>query len=150
MAATPPPALAARPLAVRAIAAVAVGGFVGTAFRVGLDLLLPHELDQFALSTLVVNVLGAFLLGLGVAALWPRIPDWARAGLGAGLLGSFTTFSALSGSVVLLAGTGDAQGAIITVVATFSLGLVAAALGIAIGRRTSPGVHPEHIVGGEE
>lgn len=145
MATTPTTPSAARPLAARALVAVAVGGFVGTALRLGLDLALPHEIDQFALSTLIVNVVGAFLLGLAVAALWPRISDWARAGLGAGLLGSFTTFSALTGSVVLLAGTGDAQGAIITVVATLVLGFTAAALGIAAGRRAAPGAHPERI-----
>lgn len=145
MAATPTSPPAARPLAARALVAVAVGGFVGTALRVGLDLALPHDIDQFALSTLLVNVAGAFLLGVAVAALWPRVPDWARAGLGAGVLGSFTTFSALTGSVVLLAGTGDAQGAIITVVATLAPGFVAAALGIAVGRRAAPESHPERI-----
>ena len=145
MAVTPTSAPASRPLAARALVAVAVGGFVGTALRVGLDGAVPHEPDEFALSTLIVNVVGAFLLGLAVAALWPRVADWVRAGLGAGLLGSFTTFSALTDSVVLLAGTGDALGAFITVVATLALGLTAAALGIAAGRRVAPGAHPERI-----
>ncbi|WP_439564488.1 fluoride efflux transporter FluC [Microcella sp.] len=130
------PVAGARP-GPRDLAAVLVGGALGTALRLAVDAALPHTLDQVALSTLIVNTLGAFVLGLLVALVWPRVPGWARAGLGAGLLGSFTTFSALAVSVVALAEAGDALLAVGTVVVSLALGLLAAGAGLALGRRGS-------------
>ena len=132
----------------RDIAAVLVGGALGTTLRVLVDAALPHSPTQFAVSTLLVNTFGAFLLGLLVAALWPRVPGWARAGLGAGLLGSFTTFSALAISVVALSEAGDAPLAVVTVVASLALGLLAAGAGLSLGRglgnRLGPGGTATH------
>jgi len=127
---------------VRDIAAVLVGGALGTTLRVAADAALPHSPTQFALSTLLVNTLGAFVLGLLVAALWPRVPGWSRAGLGAGLLGSFTTFSALAVSVVALAESGDALLVVVTVAASLALGLLAAAAGLSLGRRLGNRLRP--------
>ncbi len=68
-------------------AAVAVGGAVGSVARTGVAVAVPG-----VLGTLVVNVSGAFLLGLLLA----RTADpRRRALLGTGVLGSWTTFSAL-------------------------------------------------------
>lgn len=67
--------------------AVAAGGAVGSLARTGVGLALPG-----VLGTLLVNVTGAFLLGLLLARTTdPR----RRALLGTGVLGSWTTFSAL-------------------------------------------------------
>lgn len=118
----------------REIAAVAVGGAVGTGIRLGLDLLIPHDANSFPVSTLIINTLGAFALGLIVARLWPIAPAWLRAGLGAGLLGSFTTFSALAVSLVSLGSSGQWMLALGYLVATLALGLTAAWLGLRTGR----------------
>jgi len=115
------------------IVAVVIGGAVGPGLRLAADAAVPHSPTQFAASTLLVNTVGAFLLGLLVAALWPRVPAWARAGLGAGVLGSFTTFSALAVSVVALAEAGDVLVAVITIIASLALGLLAAWAGLALG-----------------
>jgi CrcB protein len=115
------------------IVAVVIGGAVGTGLRLAVDAAVPHSPTQFAASTLLVNTVGAFVLGLLVATLWPRVPTWARAGLGAGLLGSFTTFSALAVSVVALAEAGDVLVAVITIIASLALGLLAAWAGLALG-----------------
>jgi CrcB protein len=115
------------------IVAVVIGGAVGTGLRLVADAALPHSHTQFAASTVLVNTVGAFVLGLLVATLWPRVPTWARAGLGAGLLGSFTTFSALAVSVVALAEAGDVLVAVITIIASLALGLLAAWAGLALG-----------------
>lgn len=117
------------------LAAVFVGGLIGTSLRLLIDLALAHDLDEFALSTLLVNTLGAFALGLLVAALWPRVPGWVRAGLGPGILGSFTTFSALAVSVVALGQAGDPVGAVLTVVLSLGLGMLAAWAGLTLGAR---------------
>lgn len=122
----------------RELAAVIVGGAVGTGLRLAVDLLLPHPDDGFPVATLLVNVLGAFALGLLVARLWPIAAPWLRAGLGAGLLGSFTTFSALALSVVTLATTDQWMLALAYLVASLILGLAAAALGLRAGHRRPP------------
>jgi CrcB protein len=103
------------------------------------DAAVPHTLDAFALSTLIVNVIGALLLGLTVGALWSRLPHWGRAGLGAGILGSFTTFSALTNSIIALALAGDVFTALITVGLHLALGLAAAFAGLELGSRASGG-----------
>lgn len=119
----------------RDLLAVVVGGLIGTTLRVSLDLAIVHDLEEFALSTLLVNVVGAFVLGLLVAALWPRVPGWVRVGLGPGILGSFTTFSALAVSVVALAQNGDIVGAVLSIVFSIGFGMLAAWAGLTLGAR---------------
>lgn len=129
----------------RDLLAVFVGGLIGTTLRVLLDVALPHTLAQFALSTLLVNVLGAFVLGLFVAALWPRVPGWVRVGLGPGILGSFTTFSALAVSIVALAQAGDVAGAVLSIALSIGFGMLAAWLGLVLGARLAHGGSPAMV-----
>ena len=122
------------------ILAVFAGGMLGTAARWGIDLLLPHGGEAFPLGTLLVNLAGSFTLGLLVARLWPVAPEWLRAGLGPGLLGSFTTFSALAVSAVELTASDAPAAAVLYVAASLVGGIAAAALGIRLGapRATAP------------
>lgn len=113
----------------RSLIAVLAGGLAGTAARLGVDALLP--LDW---ATLVVNTIGSFALGLLVARLWRTAPEWLRAGLGAGLLGSFTTFSAIALAVV----TPEPGTGIWFLVAGLVLGIPAAYLGLLLGRPATP------------
>lgn len=117
----------------RDLLAVLGGGAVGTALRLGIDTLLPHGDTDFPGSTLLINTLGAFVLGLLVGRVWPGAASWLRAGLGAGLLGSFTTFSALAVSLVSLTAAGFGMLALAYLAATLVLGLAAAALGLRLG-----------------
>jgi len=117
----------------RDLLAVLVGGAVGTALRLGIDTLLPHGDADFPVSTLAINTLGAFVLGVLVGRVWSTAPGWLRAGLGAGLLGSFTTFSALAVSLVSLTAAGFGMLALAYLAATLVLGLAAAALGLRLG-----------------
>jgi len=117
----------------RDLLAVLGGGAVGTALRLGIDTLLPHGDADFPVSTLLVNTLGAFVLGLLVGRVWPGATSWLRAGLGAGLLGSFTTFSALAVSLVSLTAAGFGMLALAYLAATLLLGLAAAVLGLRLG-----------------
>jgi CrcB protein len=120
------------------ILAVVIGGLVGTGLRLGVDALLPHADDQFPWSTLLINVVGSFALALLVARVWPRAPHWLKAGLGAGLLGSFTTFSALVVSLVALADAGEWLLGAAYLVASLIAGLGAAAAGLFLGQRPEP------------
>ena len=117
----------------RDLLAVLVGGAVGTALRLGIDTVIPHGDADFPISTLAINTLGAFALGFLVARVWLGATSWLRAGLGAGLLGSFTTFSALAVSLVSLTAAGFGMLALAYLAATLVLGLAAAALGLRLG-----------------
>ena len=112
---------------------------LGTGLRFALDWVLPHAGDEFPLSTLGANTLGALLLGLAAGWLWPRASSLLRAGLGTGLLGSFTTFSAIAVSVVSL-GSRDQWGtAIVYLFLTLALGLGAAWVGLRLSRGVGRG-----------
>ncbi|HTL40140.1 MAG TPA: CrcB family protein [Pseudolysinimonas sp.] len=115
------------------VVAVLIGGLIGTGLRVGLDLALPHGSGQFPWSTFVVNIAGSLALGLLVARVWPVAPAWLRFGLGTGMLGSFTTFSALAASVVTLTAGGDPLLALVYLVASLFVGIGAAVAGLRIG-----------------
>lgn len=122
----------------RELVAVLVGGAIGTALRLAIDTAVPHGDSEFPVSTLVINTVGALALGILVARLWPRASAWLRAGLGAGLLGSFTTFSAVTVSLVALSSAGEWMLAAGYLVATLALGWGAAALGLSLGRPSTP------------
>ena len=122
--------------------AVLVGGLVGTGLRLGIDALLPHGDDAFPWSTLVINVVGSFALGILVARVWPVAPAWLRLGLGTGLLGSFTTFSAMALSLLTLTQHGQVGAAIGYLASSLVLGLGAAALGLRFGHPT-PTLEPD-------
>lgn len=117
--------------------AVFAGGLIGTALRLGIDAALPHAGDQFPWSTLIINMAGSFALGVLVARAWPTAPEWMRFGLGTGLLGSFTTFSAVVASLITL-GPAHLPLALLYLAASLVLGLGAAALGLRAGRPRTP------------
>jgi len=125
------------------VLAVLVGGVLGTGLRLGIDALLPHGNDGFPWSTLLINVAGSFALGMLVARFWPVAPEWLRFGLGTGLLGSFTTFSAVVVSAFLLTLTGEPVLALIYLLTTLVAGIGAAFLGLRIGRRPVPAIGPD-------
>ncbi|TFC46593.1 CrcB family protein [Cryobacterium sp. TMT1-21] len=119
--------------------AVFLGGMAGTGLRLGIDLALPHADAEFPAGTLLANVVGAFLLGWLVAGLWtrPAVPSWLKAALGGGVLGSFTTFSAVMVSLVALVSAGFSPLAWAYLAATLLLGFAAAALGLRLGGRAA-------------
>ena len=122
------------------IVAVLVGGFLGTFARFALDALIPHTTPgAWAISTTLVNVTGSFVLGFLTASLWVRrsTPPWLKAGLGPGLLGSFTTFSAIVLNVVAAAHEGRVADALLALLSSLLLGLAAAWLGLRLGARAS-------------
>ena len=91
---------------------------------------------QFPWGTFVINVAGAFALGIVVALTTERLllsPNW-RVALGIGFLGSFTTFSTYAYESVKLAEDGAVGLALVNSVGMVALGLLAAALGLALGR----------------
>jgi CrcB protein len=118
-----------------AVVAVLIGGALGTGIRITLDDLIPHTDTTFPVSTLLINIVGSLVLGFLVARVWPVAPEWLRAGAGPGVLGGFTTFSAVMVSMVTLAANGRVLMAIVYIALTLVLGFGAATLGLWLGRR---------------
>ncbi len=80
---------------------VALGGALGTAARLAVDALVGAPVGTWDAGIAVTNLTGAFFLG--IIALYPfrhRHPHELRAFAGTGVMGSYTTFSALSLAVV--------------------------------------------------
>jgi len=124
----------------RRLLLVMLGGMVGTAGRLAIGLAVP-DAAGIPLATLLVNVLGALLIGVLAARPFDRLREREarlrerdmRACLGAGILGGFTTYSAFAvGSIELWA---DAPLAAVAYAAlTLGLGIGAAVLGFRWGR----------------
>ena len=79
--------------------AVAAGGAFGAMARYAIAALyLPAQAGKIPVGTLMVNIIGSFLMGVCYVLIIERgalSPEW-RSVLTAGFLGAFTTFSAFS------------------------------------------------------
>ncbi len=104
---------------------VAAGGAAGAVLRQGLGALLPD--DPVSVGVVVANLLGALLLGVLAGSLPGR-----RTGLflGTGVLGAFTTFSAMTVQAV---GLGPVDGTVL-VLLQVAAGVALARLGLTLGR----------------
>ncbi len=118
------------------IALVGLAGALGALSRYAIG--VGIGVRSFPFATLLINVAGSFVLGVLVARVWPMAPEWLRHGLGTGLLGSFTTFSAVAASVVELTVFGQQAMAALYLGLTLIAGIGAALLGLRLGLR--PGV----------
>ncbi len=134
-----PTAAAHRPLHLRPrfIALVAAGGVVGTALREGSTLVFPTPSGGFPFIVFAINLLGAFALGALLEFLTRTGPDvgWRRdlrLGVGTGVIGGFTTYSAFAGDTALLIAADSPGLAVLYALGTVSLGAVATSLGILV------------------
>ena len=115
---------------------ICLGGACGTAARYGVDVAAARWLGvDFPYGTLIVNVLGSFLIGViqEVALSTPLVSETVRLVLAVGLMGGFTTYSAFSYGTLRLAERGTAAAAV-NVLLTTGLCLGACALGLLLGR----------------
>jgi CrcB protein len=124
----------------RAWLAVAVGGLLGSELRYGLGLAFPDMPGSvIPWATLCINISGSFVLA-ALTTVWmdrPHTAFWLRAGIGPGLLGSFTTFSAVIFASDQLARAGAHPVWLAYMGLSLVLGLAAAGLGWRSGRLIS-------------
>jgi CrcB protein len=130
-----------RPLRVVDVLLVAVGGAAGAVLRHLVGVAAPETLLPW--STLGINVVGAFALGVLPVLAVVRRSHRVAAALGPGLLGGFTTVSAWAGETRDLAASGHVAVAGAYLAVTLAAGLAAAA----IGRRLAHRPEPEEAVG---
>jgi CrcB protein len=115
---------------------IALGGAIGAVARALLDHVAARAGWLAESGTLVVNLLGSLLAGFLVTLIIERsaVPLELRPLLITGLLGGFTTFSALSVQLARLVTAGDGVGAVTYAVGSVVLGALCAITGAAIGR----------------
>ena len=123
---------------VRVVFLLAVFGSIGTLARYGLQGVVQNRAGStFPAGTLMVNLLGCFLLGgLGQYSFTHMsVPaDW-RVGLTVGFFGAFTTFSTFSWETVHLLDDGDWMRALLYGGVSFLGGLFLLKLGMRLAGR---------------
>ncbi len=119
------------------ILAIAVGAAIGANLRYSLSLWAAQRWGaSFPYGTLLVNVIGSFVIGfvLALAATRLNLSEPMRLLIVTGLLGGFTTFSSLSFEAYTLITNGSWQAAGIYLACSFGLGLISVFLGAGIAR----------------
>ena len=111
---------------------VAVGGTLGVMSRYGISRLTLHS-DWLVWSTVGINIVASFLLGLLVAENW--FDRDVREAIGVGFLGGFSTFSTFSVQIVLEVDSGEPGRAAGYLLASVVGGVVAATAGYVLGRK---------------
>lgn len=109
----------------------AIGAAIGAALRFGASQII--ESVNFPWATFTVNITGSFLIGLflGIPAITKN--DQRRIFLITGVLGGFTTFSAVAVEALQM----SAQSAILYIFSSFAAGLLAVTLGFKVTRQHS-------------
>ena len=116
---------------------VALGGAAGSVMRYGAQrVAVNYAGADTVFGTLAVNLTGSFALGFLATLFLVRlpVPDEVRNFLTVGLLGGFTTFSALSYQTVYLMDKGIIWPALAALLANVVLGLAVAILGVGLAR----------------
>ena len=117
---------------------IGLGGFLGAIARYLVDGFVSERTaaSAFPVGTLVVNLSGAFALGLLATLAIERsvLPAEIRGPVMIGFLGAYTTFSTFTLESLRLLETGNWGLAAGNLVGSVAFGLVAVAAGVMLGR----------------
>lgn len=115
--------------------ALLAGGFLGGLARWAVSGAVARRIGEtFPFGTLVVNLTGAFAIGVAAAAGALEARTF-RLALVTGFLGCYTTVSSLSLQTLALARGGERGRALLNLASTVAGGLLACAGGLALGAR---------------
>src|ERR1700742_3631689 len=119
------------------LAAVFVGGALGTVTRTGLSLAVAADPARWPWPTFAVNVIGAFMLGYFTTRLLERLPlsSYRRPLLGTGVCGGLTTFSTMQFEILRMVEQQHYGLALGYTAASVVLGLLAVYVATAMVRR---------------
>jgi CrcB protein len=119
---------------------VVAGGILGTLARWWIEGVFPPAPPGFPWGTLVINVTGAFALGVVGVVLLERVTrsGHLRTFLGIGLIGSYTTFSTMALEGVQLIEARRLGLAVSYWITTLVLGQMAGVYGMWLGRLRIP------------
>lgn len=126
------------------IAAIAVGGALGTLARYGVARMVVASPTGISWPTFLVNISGSFLLGVVITLVTERWPPtrYVRPFAAIGFCGGFTTFSTLMVEVARRFQTGHAGWAVGYLMASLLAGVAAAGLGVVAARPHTAAAHP--------
>lgn len=116
---------------------IGAGGFLGAIARYLVDGFVAERTGgAFPLGTLVINLSGAFLLGILAALAIERsaLPAGIRGPVMIGFLGSYTTFSTWTLESLRLLEAGSWGLAAANLAGSVALGMIAVGAGVALGR----------------
>jgi len=121
----------------REIAAIFLGGAIGTVARAALAEAFPHSPTAWPWPTFGVNIAAAFLLGYFVTRLQERLPlsSYRRPLLGTGLCGGLSTFSTMQVEITKMISAHDWGLAAGYAAASIAAGYAAIYLATAMVRR---------------
>ena len=118
--------------------AVGLGGFVGALCRWGVTVLSSRVFGtSFPVGTLLINLSGSFALGWFMARVARGIPvsEPVQFAVTVGFLGAYTTFSTFVYDSDVFFRGGAAGRAMINLIGSVALGLLAVRLGVLVGQR---------------
>lgn len=121
----------------RTLVALSIAGAIGTLARYGVEGWVSDRTGGgFPWGTFVVNITGAFLLGLVFTVLTERLTlaAWVRSAVTIGFFGAYTTFSTLSFETFRLAEDGQVMLAFANSLGSLIVGFAAVYGGVVLGR----------------
>ena len=121
----------------RAVVAIGLAGALGALARYGLEGFVSRRAKgAFPWGTFVVNISGAFALGLVFTLATERwgLAPWLRSAITIGFLGAYTTFSTLSFETYRLAADRAIGLAAANMLGSCAAGLAAVYVGVVLAR----------------
>jgi len=118
------------------LGAIAIGGALGSPTRYAIGRVVQTGSGGFPWATFLINVSGSFVLGVLLTLIVERWPPtrYVRPFAAIGFLGAYTTFSTYMVETDLLVKDGHVAVALLYVVGSLVVGLVAAYVGIMCAR----------------
>ena len=115
--------------------AVAGAGAAGAVTRLFVGRLFLWTGSGFPVGTFIINITGSLFLGWFMTRIGGRITTPMQLAIGTGFVGAYTTFSTYMFESDRMLNGGDSVRAILYLVGSLVLGLIAVRAGVILGRR---------------